>query len=102
MGSLSSVVSMIPGMNSNVIGKDQEKFAVGRIKKFLCMMDSMTEEELDSTKPLSESWIRRVAIGSGSTLEEVSQLIDEHKRFSSMIGKMSDKKMGGPNDMKEM
>jgi signal recognition particle subunit SRP54 len=55
MGSLSSVVSMIPGMNSNVIGKDQEKFAVGRIKKFLCMMDSMTEEELDSTKPLSES-----------------------------------------------
>lgn len=52
MGSLSSVVSMIPGMNSNVMSKDQEKFAIGRIKKFLCMMDSMTEDELDSGKTL--------------------------------------------------
>jgi len=47
MGSLSSVVSMIPGMNSNVMNKDQEKMAVARIKKFLSIMDSMTEKELD-------------------------------------------------------
>lgn len=50
MGSLSSVVSMIPGMNSNMMTKDQEKFAMARIKKFLCILDSMTEFELDSGK----------------------------------------------------
>jgi len=50
MGSLSSVVSMIPGMNSNMMTKDQEKFAMARIKKFLCILDSMTEFELDAGK----------------------------------------------------
>ena len=55
MGSLSSVVSMIPGMNSNMMTKDQEKFAMARIKKFLCILDSMTESELDSGKTLEES-----------------------------------------------
>ena len=79
MGSLSSVVGMIPGLTSNMIGKDQEKFAVERIKRFLYMMDSMTDFELDSDKPLSESRLRRVAIGSGSSLEQVGALFEEHK-----------------------
>jgi len=58
MGSLSSVVSMIPGMNSNVMNKDQEKFAIVRIKKFLSMMDSMTAWELDTHKTLDEKRLR--------------------------------------------
>ena len=81
MGSLSSVVSMIPGMNSNMMTKDQEKFAMAWIKKFLCILDSMTESELDAGKTLEESRIRWIAIGSGATLDEMNQLLEEHKRF---------------------
>lgn len=81
MGSLSSVVSMIPGMNSNMMTKDQEKFAIGRIKKFLCMMDSLTDAELDSSKALDESRMKRIAIGSGASMEELNGLLEEHKRF---------------------
>ena len=50
MGNLSGVVSMIPGMNSNMITKDGEKMAAARIKKFLTMLDSMTNYELDTNK----------------------------------------------------
>jgi signal recognition particle subunit SRP54 len=61
MGSLSNVVGMIPGLSSNLIPKGKEKESVGRIKRFLYMMDSMTEQgknrrliiiELDCVKPI--------------------------------------------------
>ena len=47
MGPLSNVVGMIPGFNANMIPKGQEKESTDRIKKFLYMMDSMTDKELD-------------------------------------------------------
>ena len=68
MGPLSQVVSMIPGLNANMIPKGREKEGTARIKRFLCMMDSMTEEELDSPQenPFSDSRIFRIAKGSGT------------------------------------
>jgi signal recognition particle subunit SRP54 len=42
MGPLGQVVSMIPGMNANMMPKGREKEGTARIKRFLCMMDSMT------------------------------------------------------------
>ncbi len=73
MGPLGQVVSMIPGLNANMIPKGREKEGTARIKRFLCMMDSMTEQELDSTeeKPFSDSRIIRIARGSGTMPQEV-------------------------------
>lgn len=102
MGSLSSVMSMIPGMNSNLIPKGKEKEATARIKRFLSMMDSMNDAELDSLKPLNPSRIRRIARGSGTSIAEVSQLIEEHKKFAKMVGKMSGMNMNNPKGMAEM
>jgi signal recognition particle subunit SRP54 len=62
---------MIPGLGSNVINKDNEKESIKRIKKFLCMFDSMTDSELDSVKPLIPSRMFRIAQGSGTSVEEV-------------------------------
>ena len=56
---------MIPGFNANMIPKGQEKASTDRIKKFLCIMDSMTKEELDCIKPFNEKRVLRVARGSG-------------------------------------
>jgi len=61
MGPLNQVVSMIPGLSSNLIPKGKEKESTARIKRFLCMMDSMTNEELDGTKHLNESRMMRIA-----------------------------------------
>lgn len=65
-------------------------------------MDSMTDFELDSDKPMTDTRITRVARGAGVPVAAVNALLEEHKRFKTMIQKMSKNKMGGPNDLKEM
>ena len=49
-----------------------------RFKRFMTMMDSMTDEELDSesTKLMTDSRIKRVARGSGHSIGEVKELIE--------------------------
>ncbi|PFH34258.1 signal recognition particle SRP54 protein [Besnoitia besnoiti] len=88
MGPISKVMSMVPGIGSNLISKGQEQAGVQRIKRFLCIMDSMTDGELKGEKPFTESRIIRVAQGSGTSVEEVKLLLDQHKQFSKMVGKM--------------
>ena len=47
MGPMSSVMSMIPGFGNDVMPKGQEKQSQAKIKRMMCLMDSMTDEELD-------------------------------------------------------
>ena len=88
MGPLNQVVGMIPGFNANMIPKGQEKESTDRIKKFLCMMDSMTKQELDCLTPLTESRILRISQGAGTNPRELLFLLNEHKRFAKMIERM--------------
>lgn len=98
MGPLDKVVSMIPGLSSELIPKGQEKEATKRINKFLYMMDSMNNSELDCKVKLCDSRINRIARGSGTLPQEVKILIDEHSKFQKMVGKMKDLKGKNLND----
>lgn len=92
MGSISKVVGMIPGLSSNLIPKGKEKESTDRIKKFMCIMDSMTDKELDCEQEITESRLYRIAKGAGAHPREVQYLLEEHKRFAKMVGQMG--KMG--------
>ena len=87
MGPLDKVVNMIPGM-SNLMPEGSEKEASKKMKKYLCMMDSMTDGELDGKNKIDESRIKRIARGSGVTILEVKIMLEEYKRFSKIIEKM--------------
>ena len=104
MGPLNQVVSMIPGLNANMIPKGREKEGTNRIKRFLCMMDSMTDLELDSIeeKPFNDTRILRIAKGSGTHPQEVVLLIQEYIKFKNMVEKFGEMKLNTPNDLKEM
>ncbi len=96
---------MIPGLNANMIPKGREKEGTARIKRFLCMMDSMTEEELDNAdeKPIfGQARIIRIAKGSGTRPEEVFFLIEEYKKFRTMVSKFSEMKLNGKNDLQQL
>ena len=95
MGPLSQVVGMIPGLNANLIPKGKEKEGTDRVKRFLFMMDSMTNDELDCVKPLNETRIARVAQGSGTKVEEVNFLLEEYKKFQKMVGQMGKMNLAG-------
>jgi len=88
MGSLSNVVGMIPGFNANMIPKGQEKESTDRIKKFLYMMDSMTDKELDGVEKINQTRALRIAQGAGANPRELLFLLGEHKRFSTMVERM--------------
>jgi signal recognition particle subunit SRP54 len=87
MGPMGQIMQMIPGM-SQLMPKGAEAEGVKRIKRFMVMMDSLTDAELDCDVQLNERRRWRVAKGSGSSAAEVTQLLDEYKRMEKMVGKM--------------
>lgn len=92
LGSLQTVMSMIPGVNTSMLPPGYEKHGVLRIKRFMTIMDSMTDDELDCKKHCEIekdlSRVVRVARGSGVHPMAVAELLQEHKRFEKMVGKM--------------
>jgi signal recognition particle subunit SRP54 len=74
MGPLSSVLKMIPGMSMSM-PKEASQVTEKKMKKFMYVMDSMTLEEQRKPKVLNASRITRIARGSGTTKEDVKELI---------------------------
>ncbi len=88
MGPLDKVVGMIPGFSNMMMPQGKEKEAGNKIKKYLCMMDSMTNDELDKKKKIDEGRMKRIARGSGCLPEEVAFMVEEYNKFSKMVEKM--------------
>ncbi|KAG0625425.1 hypothetical protein M758_2G054000 [Ceratodon purpureus] len=104
MGPLGQVMSMIPGFNQELMPKGREKESQAKVKKFMTMMDSMTDEELDSTNPklMTDSRIYRIARGSGRSLREVHEMLEEYKRLAKVWRKMKGLKIPKKGDMSAM
>jgi signal recognition particle subunit SRP54 len=98
MGPLGQLVSMIPcGLISD---KFSDKEGQAKMKRYMTMMDSMTDAELDGTsspKLMNQSRINRVARGSGRPVREVVDMLEEHKRMAKMMSKLPNVKR--PNDI---
>lgn len=100
MGPLSNIMNQFPGMS----GLDFHDSGV-RIKKWLTMMDSMTEAELEETKAIAPSRILRIASGSGHYPVEVMELLEQFKLMQTTMQKTMkrNKKMGkGGMDLHNM
>ncbi|MED6143581.1 hypothetical protein PIB30_007527 [Stylosanthes scabra] len=91
MGCCFEVLSMLPGVSAELMPKGGEKESQAKIKRYMTMMDSMTNEELDSSNPkiMNESRIMRNARGSGRQVREVMEML---KIWSKMEGLTSSKK----------
>ncbi|KAB7507451.1 Signal recognition particle protein [Armadillidium nasatum] len=95
MGPVSQIMGMLPGFSSDFLSKGGEQESMARLKRLMTLMDSMTDEELDSldgNKLFSKqpSRISRVARGAGVLEIEVKELLNQYAKFSQMV-----KKMGG-------
>ena len=70
MGNLADLVSMIPGAGS--------KFKVGdvdetKLKKYKAIIQSMTKKERQNPELIKASQRKRVAAGSGTTIQDVNE-----------------------------
>jgi signal recognition particle subunit SRP54 len=89
MGSLSSLMAMIPGLNPGMMkdAKIDDK-ALIRIE---AIINSMTIEERKTPKVLNGSRRKRIAKGSGTSIQEVNRLIKQFQEMQTMIGRMKQK-----------
>ena len=44
-------MGMLPGFSNSLMPAGHEKESQAKIKRFMCIMDSMTDKELDSPEP---------------------------------------------------
>lgn len=78
MGPMSTLVNMIPGMGMN-LPKGTSEMTEEKFDKFLIIMDSMSREERAKPKVINSSRMKRIAMGSGSRLEEVKELLKYYR-----------------------
>jgi len=88
MGPIKKIFELLPfgfglKVDENVMEMTQEK-----MKKFKVIMDSMTEEELTNPKIIDSSRIRRIAIGSGTTPQDVKELLKYYRTMKNVMKKM--------------
>lgn len=100
MGSLGSIMKMLPGMSGVEIGDDETK-KMGRTEAILL---SMTPEERSSPNLINGRRRMRIANGSGTHVRDVNQLLKQFGQMRKMMKKMKGKdpekmmrKMGGGN-----
>ena len=88
MGSLSSLMAMVPGFSKikNINLNDDE------FKWIEAIINSMTKKERDKPDIINGSRRKRIALGSGRTVQEVNRLIKQFNQMKIMIKKMKNKK----------
>jgi len=94
MGSLSSVMDMIPGLGHS-IPEDMLVVQEEKMKKYKYIIDSMTKEERKDVDTIHSSRIKRIAKGSGTNEKDVRDLLKQYKQTKKLM-----KKMGGMKGMK--
>ncbi len=95
MGNLKELMSMIPGMGKMIKDVDIDDDA---FKSIEAIIYSMTPEERRQPKIINSSRKKRIARGSGTSIQEVNQLLKQFEQMRKMMKMMQ--KGGGKNLMR--
>jgi signal recognition particle subunit SRP54 len=100
MGPLSQVMGMLPGMSKLPVGDDQVDRQLPKIE---AMIRSMTPQERNDPTVIKGGRRKRIAAGSGTTIQDVNKLVKQFGEVRKMVKMMSGgggKKMRLPGGMK--
>lgn len=92
MGSMGDLMSMIPGMKKLTKGVDMSS-AETELKRIEAIIDSMTKEERRNATIINGSRRRRIAAGSGVTVNDVNQFMKQFQQTKKAMKQMT-KMMG--------
>ncbi len=92
MGSLRKLLSMLPGvglaLDDNMLKNVDDKI----MDKWLAILNSMTKEELRKPSIINRSRMKRIAIGSGTSVKDVEELLRQYNMSKKMIKQLKRKK----------
>nr|3NDB_B Chain B, Signal recognition 54 kDa protein [Methanocaldococcus jannaschii] len=93
MGSMKKILSMIPGFGG-AMPKELSHLTEAKIKKYKVIISSMTKEERENPKIIKASRIRRIARGSGTTENDVREVLRYYETTKNAIDKLRKGKSG--------
>jgi signal recognition particle subunit SRP54 len=94
MGGMGKILDKLP---TTLAEKAPQIINDKMLKRNVAIIDSMTASERQKPEILKASRKRRIALGSGTTVQEVNQLLKQYEQVSQMM-----KKFGGGGMMKMM
>lgn len=94
MGSLKSILSMVPGMEKQLRNVDIDDRQMLRIE---AVITSMTKKERAKPDIINASRRKRIAAGAGVKVEDVNRLMKQYEQMKKMFKQMNQK--GGKRKM---
>src|SRR5262245_23196909 len=92
MGPLQGVLKMIPGMGKQLQGLDIDENELKRVEAIVL---SMTPQERKMPHVIDGSRRKRIAAGSGTTIQQVNKLLSARKQMQKMMKQLGKGKMPG-------
>jgi signal recognition particle subunit SRP54 len=86
MGPLKGILSMVPGIGRELKGVDVDEKELARVESIIL---SMTPDERLRPHVIDGSRRRRIAQGSGTTVQQVNQLLNARKQMQKMMKQLS-------------
>jgi signal recognition particle subunit SRP54 len=90
MGPVKSIVGMIPGLGKQLQGADVDDRELGKVEAIVL---SMTVDERRRPEIINGSRRARIAKGSGTTVQQVNQLLNARKQMAKLVKQMGKGKM---------
>jgi len=94
LGSLEQIMSMIPGLGQLKQLKNV-KPDEGQLVRVEAIINSMTKEERENYKIINGSRRRRIALGSGTTIQDVNKLLKNFAQTKKMMENLTRKGFQG-------
>ncbi len=92
MGPLNQVLGMLPGMHRMPAGAAVDESSLGKIE---AIIHSMTREERQKPQIINGSRRRRIAMGSGTSVQEINRLMKQFEQMQRMMKTLGKKGKGG-------
>ncbi|GAA0791227.1 signal recognition particle protein [Marinobacterium sediminicola] len=90
MGGMMSMLEKLPGMGQMVQAAQAAQAEKG-IQQMVTIINSMTPHERRNPDVISGSRKRRIAMGSGTQIQDVNRLLKQHKQMAKMMKKFGSK-----------
>lgn len=90
MGGMMGMLDKLPGMGQ-MAQASQAAHAEKSMQQFVVMINSMTPKERRNPDIITGSRKRRIALGSGTQIQDINRLLKQHKQMAKMMKKFGSK-----------
>ncbi len=85
LGPLNKLMGMLPSPLMGKLREEQLEMSAEKLKKWRAILRSMTREELENPHLLNASRIKRIAMGSGTSVRDVKELLQAYEQAKKIL-----------------